>query len=366
MSGLHDILFATLNTSYFGIAVHQYLMSLGCLLAGFILRHVCVNFLDKFAKAADASETHLDDILLHILRKPLPLAVAAVGIYFAIHNLPKPDNIQTFIQMAFKSATVLFALWVCLRIVDEVFTEWAKHAKTTPGGFDDQLVPILQKTLKVFLIIVGGILFLQNMGYSVGGLLAGFGLGGAAVAMASQDSLSNLFGSIVVVFDRPFRVGDWIEVDGKEGTVEEIGLRTTKMRTFANSVMTIPNSKFTTSVINNWSQMNKRKKDIGGEEIALNENETVLGGYAAVADVGWFVYVQQPLATAYVAASKMRKQILNILLWVITITVLLSLAIAAHITLPIRELTLVAERLTVGAFEDLPELTLTNDEIGDL
>lgn len=234
-------------------------MSLGCLLGGFVLRRVCVNFLDKFAKAADKSDTQIDDIVLHILRKPLPLAVAAVGVYFAIHSLPKPDNVQAFMQAAFKSATVLFAVWVCLRVVDEVFTEWGKHAKSTPGEFDDQLVPILQKTLKAFLIVVGGILFLQNMGYSVGGLLAGFGLGGAAVAMASKDSLANLFGSIVVVFDRPFRVGDWIEMEGKEGTVEEIGLRTTKIRTFANSVMTIPNSMFTTSVINNWSQMNKRR-----------------------------------------------------------------------------------------------------------
>ncbi|MFH2204148.1 MAG: ATP-binding protein [Elusimicrobiota bacterium] len=110
----------------------------------------------------------------------------------------------------------------------------------------------------------------------------------------------------------------------------------------------------------------ERTADIGGGEISLEKGKSVLGGYAAVEGTGWFVYVQQPLESAYHAASRMRRQILRILLWVILITVLLSLAIAAHITLPIRELTQSAEQIAVGRFEDLPELTLTNDEIGDL
>lgn len=110
----------------------------------------------------------------------------------------------------------------------------------------------------------------------------------------------------------------------------------------------------------------ERPQPRGGRELALESGETVLGAYATVDPIGWVVYVQQPLASAYRAAVEIRRRIGKILLWVVAITVLLSLAVAAHITLPIRELTFAADQLTVGRFEDLSELTLTNDEIGDL
>ncbi|MFH2204145.1 MAG: mechanosensitive ion channel family protein [Elusimicrobiota bacterium] len=251
-----------LSQPYFGIAVYQYLLALFFVFAGFVSRRLCEKFLDGLSRAADKTKTRLDDVVIEVVRKPLPLALLALGLYLAIHSLPvptEPVDFRRFLYAGFRSVTVLFTLWLCLRVIDGVFVEWAKHAKKTAFGLDEQLLPIVQKSLKVFLLIIGGILFLQNMGYSVGSLLAGFGLGGAAVALAAKDSLSNLFGSIVVLFDRPFRVGDWIEMPSCEGTVEEIGLRTTRVRTFANSLVTVPNMMFTTSIINNWSRMNKRR-----------------------------------------------------------------------------------------------------------
>ena len=245
-----------------GIAVYQYLMALGFITAGFIAKRLCERFLDRLLAAVDDTKTQYDDIVVKILHKPLPLAFVWFGTYLAVQSLPlptEPVDIRTFLHAGFKSLTVLFAMWVALRIIDGIFEEWMKIAKHSESAFDEQILPIVQKSLKVFLIVVGVILFLQNMGYSVGSLIAGFGLGGAAVALAAKDSLSNLFGSIVVVFDRPFRVGDWIQMGEVEGTVEEIGLRTTRIRTFPNSLMTVPNALFTTSVINNWSRMNKRR-----------------------------------------------------------------------------------------------------------
>ncbi|MBI5595273.1 MAG: HAMP domain-containing protein [Elusimicrobia bacterium] len=104
----------------------------------------------------------------------------------------------------------------------------------------------------------------------------------------------------------------------------------------------------------------------GGGEIELGDGKRVLGAYAEVKETGWIVYVQQPIENAYLAATQMRAQVVRVLLWVVVITLLLSLAIAGHITQPIRVLQQAAERLTAGQFEDLPEMTLTNDEIGDL
>jgi MscS family membrane protein len=97
------------------------------------------------------------------------------------------------------------------------------------------------------------------MGYSVGSLLAGLGIGGFAVAMASKDTVANLFGSLVIFLDKPFQIGDWIEMESTEGTVEEVGLRTTRIRTFANSLVTVPNLLFTSHTVNNWSRMKKRR-----------------------------------------------------------------------------------------------------------
>ncbi|MBI3296525.1 MAG: HAMP domain-containing protein [Elusimicrobia bacterium] len=104
----------------------------------------------------------------------------------------------------------------------------------------------------------------------------------------------------------------------------------------------------------------------GGGEIALKDGHRVLGAFAEVKETGWIVYVQQPIENAYLAATQMRVQVLRVLLWVVIITLLLSLVIASHITQPIRLLQQAAEHLTAGRFEDLPEMTLTNDEIGDL
>ncbi|MBI3298742.1 MAG: HAMP domain-containing protein [Elusimicrobia bacterium] len=104
----------------------------------------------------------------------------------------------------------------------------------------------------------------------------------------------------------------------------------------------------------------------GGGEVALSDGTRVLGAFAEIKDVGWIVYVQQPIESAYLAATQMKAQVLRVLLWVVVITLLLSLAVAGHITQPIRVLQQAAEHLTAGRFEDLPEMTLTNDEIGDL
>ncbi|RMG99107.1 MAG: mechanosensitive ion channel family protein [Deltaproteobacteria bacterium] len=113
-------------------------------------------------------------------------------------------------------------------------------------------------------------------------MVAGLGIGGAAFALAAKDTVANLFGAIVIFVDRPFQVGDWVEIGSTEGTVEEIGLRVTQIRTFLNSVITIPNAQLTTTPINNWSRMRKRriKMTVGVTYGATPEQ--ILEGKAAI------------------------------------------------------------------------------------
>ena len=132
-------------------------------------------------------------------------------------------------------------------------------AEKTESKLDDQLVPLTTKLLKVLVVVVGILFILQNLDFDITALLAGISIGGLAVALAAQDTLKNLFGSITIFVDRPFQVGDWIVAPGIDGTVEEVGFRSTRIRTFANSLVYVPNGKLADMTIDNMGLRNYRR-----------------------------------------------------------------------------------------------------------
>jgi MscS family membrane protein len=136
---------------------------------------------------------------------------------------------------------------------------WAERASKTESKLDDQFVPIARKTLKTFVFVIGAVIIIQRLGYSAESIIAGLGLGSLALALAAKDTVANLFGSLVIFIDRPFQMGDWVEIGSNEGLIEEVNLRTTRLRTFTNSLITIPNQQLTTQAIVNWSAMRKRR-----------------------------------------------------------------------------------------------------------
>jgi len=120
-------------------------------------------------------------------------------------------------------------------------------------------VPLVSKAAKVFLGVLAFVVAVQNLGYSVAGILAGLGIGGLALALAAQDTVANVFGSIMILLDRPFRVGDWIRGADFEGTVEEIGFRSTRVRTFPKTLVTVPNKRMADMIIDNQQAMPVRR-----------------------------------------------------------------------------------------------------------
>ncbi len=251
-----------LDKELMGITMAQLTFSFLAVLAGFLGRFIVSVVLKKVALIASKSKTKVDDIFIESLHSPLRWAVLIIGIYIALQILPLPEepvDIASFVDALFKGVSILLIVWFGIRLSDRLCARWAERAENTDSKLDDQAIPILQGTVKVFLVLVGIALFLQNLGYSVGSLIAGLGLGGAALALASKDTLANLFGAIVIFWDRPFELGDWVVVEGVEGTVEEVGIRTTRVRTFANALVTVPNMKLTTASIVNWSKMQKRR-----------------------------------------------------------------------------------------------------------
>ena len=126
-------------------------------------------------------------------------------------------------------------------------------------NIDDTMLNFILRTVGVIKYIIAGFLIITELGYNLNGLIAGLGIGGVIVTLAAQDTAKNLFGGLVIFIDKPFIVGDWIQMDQFEGTVEDITFRSTRIRTFENSVVNIPNSILSNSSIINWSRMEKRR-----------------------------------------------------------------------------------------------------------
>ena len=145
-------------------------------------------------------------------------------------------------------------------IVDVVAIYFQELARKSDNKFDDILVPLLRKAGKTFVLAIGLIAIGNSLSLDMKSLLAGLGIGGIAFALAAKDTISNLFGSLTVLLDRPFRIGDWVQIDGGvEGSIEEVGLRSTRVRTSYDSLVSVPNGTLTNSYIDNYGQRTYRR-----------------------------------------------------------------------------------------------------------
>jgi len=230
------------------------------ILATLVARKLLVNvFAGWLSRLAKRTSWKFDNDLLPALREPVGGMVLIVGFFLAISALKLPGGAELFVLRLFQASTLVVVFWGMLRAVD-VLADALHHFALQKESSFLTFIPLIKKAARLFLIIIAVILVIQNLGYSVGSLLAGLGIGGLAVALAAQESLGNFFGSISIVADRPFKIGDWIQVgDRIDGDVEEIGLRSTKMRTWAKSQLSIPNKYLASQVIENWSRMPKRR-----------------------------------------------------------------------------------------------------------
>jgi len=208
------------------------------------------------------TETPLDDLLLDAAEKPAGWLILILGIMFSMHMLNPPSETFPLVEIADSTtrlAAIALTSWFLWRLIDGFSAYFSARAAHTQTALDDQLVPFISKTLKVFLVFTLILVLAQNMGYSISGLIASLGIGGLAVAMAAKDSISNIFGSIMILLDRPFTVGDWIKTKDFEGVVEEVGFRSTRIRTFSKTLVNVPNSQLANMVIDNIDAMPKRR-----------------------------------------------------------------------------------------------------------
>ncbi len=191
-----------------------------------------------------------DEVVMPVAR-PISFLIIFPLLMLFVPVLQLPITMSKYITLALQALWPVFAIVFFYRLVDIFSIYLSKLADKTESTLDDQLVPLLRKVLKTFVVIVGGLFILDNLEFDITGLIAGISIGGLAFALAAQDTIKNFFGSLMIFIDRPFQVGDWITSGDVDGTVEEVGFRSTRIRTFRNSVMYIPNGVITNQMIDN-------------------------------------------------------------------------------------------------------------------
>lgn len=183
--------------------------------------------------------------------RPLSLFAVLIVIVILFPVLQLPAGTVQYIEPVLKAMLPLFGIIVFYKMADILALYLQKLAGRTESTLDDQLVPLFRKTLKTFIVIVGGLFILENLDIPILPLLTGLSIGGLAFALAAQDTIKNFFGSLMIFVDKPFQIGDWITSDSIDGSVEEVGFRSTRIRTFRNSVVYVPNGQLADSTIDN-------------------------------------------------------------------------------------------------------------------
>ncbi|MBO6585343.1 MAG: mechanosensitive ion channel family protein [Gracilimonas sp.] len=240
------------HNEWLGIEIWQYIAVFIWLLTGLILMKVFGFILDNYVKRlAQKTKFTWDDDLINSIEKPAAFIFLMIFFLLTYSNLQFSVNISYYLSAILEIVVSVGVVWLLYNLAD-VFSQYLSVLTSkTETQLDDQLVPLIRKTLRFFVVLMGVIAILQNNGYNVASLIAGLGIGGLAVALAARETLANFFGSVTILLDRPFKMGDWIKVGDVEGTVEEVGFRSTRVRTFYNSLVSVPNSNLANTDIDN-------------------------------------------------------------------------------------------------------------------
>ena len=195
--------------------------------------------------------------------RPLKIFFIILGIYLAIVFLKVPlqinDYVMDIVTKAFKIISVLEIAYGLANSLTSKTVLGKKIKKKISQKMDDTVFEFMLKIIRIIIYVIAIFLILAILEINLTGLVAGLGLGGVIITLAAQDTAKNLFGGLVIFIDKPFAVGDWIEMESYEGTIEDITFRTTRIRTFENALVNVPNAIIADASVTNWSKMEKRR-----------------------------------------------------------------------------------------------------------
>lgn len=237
----------------------------GVLLVTWLVRLTLKLILPRLVRRLDRrDESTLDNRLVEALLPPLRFLVGVVGLWVALLTLELSDKATTMIEHVLSSLALIGIFWAAHRSVDVLVDIVLRMGQRTVNNsrralLDEQLAMAVKQIVRAVVMILAFTTLMEEWGYNIGGLVAGLGIGGLAVALAAQDALANLFGYFIVLADEPFQIGEYIVLGDVAGTVEALGFRSTRIRGPDQSLITIPNKTVANATITNWSRLTKRR-----------------------------------------------------------------------------------------------------------
>ena len=236
-----------------GLYAWQFEAILIVLIAGFFIHRLLTFLFEKLFTLILNRMGQRGLMVGHL--KPIARPLSSLAILLAFMTLVPSIQLQVLVTKYI--LLILKALWPILvtiifyRLMDVLSAYMSRLAARKTNTLDDQLVPLVRKALKVLVIISGVLIILLNFNISILPFITGLSIGGLALALAAQDTIKNLFGSLMIFIDKPFQIGHWIVSGDIDGEVEEVGFRSTRIRTSRDSVIYVPNGKLADSIIDN-------------------------------------------------------------------------------------------------------------------
>jgi len=250
------------NTKWLGLFLWQWL-GIVLLVVAFVLIFYTLSFvINRIIRLVNKSRLSLLQNQAKLLSRISSLVSLLVSVYLLKTFLPLLQlnpQLSWLTILIIKMVSAFLILLIILRVVDVLAGYFHELTKKTSSKMDEQLLPVLKRGVQLILISFWLIYLLTLFNIDVTALLAGISIGGVAIALAAQDTLKNLFGSFTIFADKPFQIGDWIQFGTVEGTVEEVGFRSTRVRSFENSLMSVPNAKLLDTSVNNYGLRQYRR-----------------------------------------------------------------------------------------------------------
>ena len=237
-------------------------IALGIVLLFVLFRKLFTKYV--FRLVAKIRDEKPNDLIIQIFRsfeKPISWLFIIIGLYIAMRYFPFIEQKNPFFIKVLRSMIIFLISWGLFNLSSPTQGILLNINEKFNRKIDLILIPFISRALRVVIVAISISIIGQEFDYDVNGLVAGLGLGGLAFALAAKDAVGNLIGGIVIVTEKPFSIGDWILTSKVEGTVEDINFRSTKVRTFSQALVTVPNATLASDAITNWSRMGKRKID---------------------------------------------------------------------------------------------------------
>ncbi len=224
------------------------------LLAAFVIGKIVSYIMTRGARKDE--EAHhaitLAKLMLRSGSAPATLLIFTVGLNIAFLFLTMSERVRSGADKLVELLISVSIAYFLYRLVDVAEYYLSRYTASTASTLDDMIVPMVRKTVRVVIVIIVGLYIAESVsGKPMSSIIAGLGLGGLAFALAAQDTIKNFFGSVMILLDKPFSVGERIVIDGHDGSVEEVGFRSTKVRTLTGHVVTVPNERMVSSTVQN-------------------------------------------------------------------------------------------------------------------